>query len=122
MSTNGMGTVENFLGSRLGLRSSRVTSSSTLGDQDECEQLISTSFERERQNETKKSQGRPWKAKREDYDEDVFGISAQENGNSIPMHRTAGSIQLPGAIFSCLILSFETGRVSDNVTLYGPIV
>jgi len=103
-----MGTVENFLGSRLGLRSSRVTSSSTLGDQDECEQLITTSFEREQQNETKKSQGRPWKAKREDYDEDVFGISAKENGNAIPLHRTTGSIQLQDQCVEAEIIPDDT--------------
>ena len=90
-----MGTVENFLGSRLGLRSSRVTSSSTIGEQDECEQLISNS-ERAHPKETKKSQGRPWKAKREDYDEDVFSNCVKENGNAIPLQRTTGYTQNQG--------------------------
>jgi len=88
MSINGMGTVEDFLGSRLGLRSSRVTSNSTFGDQDEREQLISSSFDKENIKGTKKSQGRPWKAKREDYDDDVFGISTNQKGTSIKMQRT----------------------------------
>ena len=50
MTTNGMETVDDFLGPRLGLRSSRVTSNSTYGDQDEREQLIPSSDENNYRN------------------------------------------------------------------------
>ena len=94
-----MGTVDDFLGSRLGLRSSRVSSHSTFGDHAEQEQLIS-SLDNCNSNETKKSQGRPWKAKREDYDyaDNVFGIRTNENGIPMALQRTRVATQLPGIL------------------------
>ena len=85
-----MGSVDDFLGSRLGLRSSRVSSNSTFGDHAENEQLLSSSYlDNGNLNETKKSQGRSWKAKREDYDEEdnVFGTRTKENTNAITLQR-----------------------------------
>ena len=96
MTTNGMETVDDFLGPRLGLRSSRVTSSSTYGDQDEREQLIPSSDDNNYRNEFKKSQGRSWKAKREDSDEDLYNYSKNENGSSIPLQRIKGKTQPKG--------------------------
>ena len=96
MTTNGMETVDDFLGPRLGLRSSRVTSSSTYGDQDEREQLIPSSDDNNYRNEFKKSQGRSWKAKREDSDEDLYNHSKNENGSAIPLQRIKGKTQPKG--------------------------
>ena len=96
MTTNGMETVDDFLGPRLGLRSSRVTSNSTYGDQDEREQLIPSSFDNSQLKESKKSQGRTWKAKREDYDENVDTFNINENGSAIQLQRIRGTKQLIG--------------------------
>ena len=96
MTTNGMETVDDFLGPRLGLRSSRVPSNSTYGNEDEHEQLIPSSFDHNQSNKSKKSQGRVWKAKREDYDEDVSIFSKNENNSEIPLQRIRGTTQLIG--------------------------
>ena len=96
MTTNGMETVDDFLGPRLGLRSSRVPSNSTYGNEDEHEQLIPSSFDHIQSNKSKKSQGRVWKAKREDYDEDVSIFSKNENNSEIPLQRIRGTTQLIG--------------------------
>ena len=104
MSTNGMGTVEDLLGSRLGLRSSRVASNTTYGDHEEREQLISASFDNEDIKNIKKSQGRRWKAKREDYDDDVFGISTNQNSIQLQRRSTA---QLPGTLTPTQLKSLD---------------
>ena len=95
MTTNGMETVDGFLGPRLGLRSSRVTSNAAYEDQDEKEQLIPADDNSYR-NEFKKSQGRSWKAKREDSDEDIYNYSKNENGSAIPLQRIRGKTQPTG--------------------------
>jgi len=86
MTTNGMDTVDGFLGPRLGLRSSRVTSNAAYEDQDEREHLI-PSDDNNYRNEFKKSQGRSWKAKREDSDEEYNNYGKNENGSAIPLQR-----------------------------------
>ena len=96
MSTNGMETVDDFLGPRLGLRSSRVTSNSAYGDQDEKEQLIPSSSDNAFKNDFIKSQGRNWKAKREDSDEEGYNYSKNENGSAIPLQRMRGKTQTTG--------------------------
>ena len=93
MTTNGMETVDDFLGARLGLRSSRVTSNSAYGDQDEKEQLIPSSADNAFKNDFKKSQGRNWKAKREDSDEEGYNYNRNENGSAIPLQRMRGKTQ-----------------------------
>ena len=90
-----MSTVDDFLGSRLGLRSSRVSSHSKFGDYAEKEQLLATSsLDKGNLIETKKSQGRSWKAKQEDYDEDnIFGLRTNENDSTIPLQRLKATTQ-----------------------------
>jgi len=100
-----MGTVEDLLGSRLGLRSSRVASNTTYGDHEEREQLISASFDNEDIKNIKKSQGRRWKAKREDYDDDVFGISTNQNSIQLQRRSTA---QLPDQCVEAEICQGDT--------------
>ena len=72
---------DGFLASRLGLRSSKVSSNSVNSDYSEREQLISTSETGDNLNLSRKSQGRPWKAKREDDDYAFDGAGA------IPLQR-----------------------------------
>ena len=101
-----MGTVEDFLGSKLGLRSSRAASNLGLEDQDEREQLLqNATFEKENRKETKKSQGRPWKAKQEDYPDDVFGNHRTGNGNVIPLQRAKVTTQLQGSYQSNMLFN-----------------
>ena len=95
MTTNGMDTVDGFLGPRLGLRSSRVTSNAAYEDQDEREHLI-PSDDNNYRNEFRKSQGRSWKAKREDSDEDYYNYGKNENGSAIQLQRIRGKTQPPG--------------------------
>ena len=92
MTTNGMDTVDGFLGPRLGLRSSRVTSNAAYEDQDEREHLI-PSDDNNYRNEFRKSQGRSWKAKREDSDEDYYNYGKNENGSAIQLQRIRGKTQ-----------------------------
>lgn len=107
MTTNGMDSVDGFLGPRLGLRSSRVTSNAAYEDQDEKEQLIPSddSFYR---NEFKKSQGRSWKAKREDSDEDIYNYGKNENGSAIPLQRIRGKTQPTDSCVEAEIISGDT--------------
>lgn len=76
-----MDAADGFLTSRLGLRSSRVSSNSVNSDYSEREQLISTSETGDNRNLSRKSQGRQWKAKRED-DDYVF-----DDTGAIPLQR-----------------------------------
>ena len=87
-----------FPTSGLGLRPARVSSNSAISDETEREKLILTSSDQENLNEPKRFQGRPWKAKREDFDYNghVFGIRTNERVGAIALQPTRASNQLSG--------------------------
>ena len=94
----GKGIMNYFPTSGLGLRPARVSSNSAISDEAEREKLILTSSDQENLNEPKKFQGRPWKAKREDYDynDHVFGIGTNERVGAIVLQRTRALNQPSG--------------------------
>ena len=94
------GVMNDYITSGLGLRSSRVSSNRLMSDEVEREQLIS-SLDKRQLNESNKSQGRPWKAKREDYDygDHLLAINANENIGPTSLQQRRDATQPPGTLF-----------------------